>query len=421
MKSFFRFLSEAKESQAVMQAKRMGLKGDGHGGWYNNQGEFIAKTEKGELKFYNQGQKVGERDTPQQRTQANQQVAATQAAPVPTEAPGAPKKAEEAPKEKEGGLVTIVFGRFNPPTVGHQKLLSSASSISSGGELKIYPSRTQDPKKNPLDASTKVEYMKKMFPKYKDNIINDDKMKSIFDVLQAADEDGYNEVTIVVGADRLSEFKNLANKYNGELYNFDLINVVSAGERDADSAGVEGMSASKMRKAAADNDFDTFRAGVPKALDDKETKQLFNTLRKSMKITAKESYALWEIAPKFDWQGLRENYYTKRIFRIGDFVENLNTGLIGEVMRRGTNYLICVTKEGWMFKSWIKDLMEAYQEKKVDSAERIPGKPNTLVGTTGYFKTAAKMTPGSLDVGKENLASGQKPYGVNFINKYKKK
>ena len=265
MKSFFRFLSEAKESQAVMQARRMGLKGDGHGGWYNNQGEFIAKTEKGELKFYNQGQKVGERDTPQQRTQANQQIAATQAAPVPTEAPGAPKKAEEAPKEKEGGLVTIVFGRFNPPTVGHQKLLSSASSISSGGELKIYPSRTQDPKKNPLDPSTKVEYMKKMFPKYKDNIINDDKMKSIFDVLQAADEDGYNEVTIVVGADRLSEFKNLANKYNGELYNFDLINVVSAGERDADSAGVEGMSASKMRKAAADNDFETFRSGTPKA------------------------------------------------------------------------------------------------------------------------------------------------------------
>ena len=418
MKSFFRFLSEAKESQAVMQARRMGLKGDGHGGWYNPQGEFVAKTEKGELKFYNQGQRVGQRDVPQQRTQANQQVAATQAAVAPSAE--ASKKPEEAPKEKEGGLVTIVFGRFNPPTVGHQKLLSSAASISGGSELKIYPSRTQDPKKNPLDPSTKVEYMKKMFPKYKDNIINDDKMKSIFDVLQSADEDGYKEVTIVVGADRLAEFKNLANKYNGELYNFDLINVVSAGERDADSAGVEGMSASKMRKAAADNDFDTFRSGIPKALDDKEAKQLFNTLRKSMKVTAKESYALWEIAPKFDWQGLRENYYTKKIFKIGDFVENLNTGLIGEVMRRGTNHLICVTKEGWMFKSWIKDLME-YTEVKMDSQMRTSTKPNTLVGTTGYFKTAAKMTPGSLGVGKENLAVGQKPYGVNFINKYKKK
>lgn len=419
MKSLFQFISEAKESQAVMQAKRMGLKGDGHGGWYNSQNEFVAKTEKGELKFYNQGQKVGERDQPQQRTQANQQIAATQAAVAP-QASQAPKAKEEAPKEKEGGSVTVVFGRFNPPTVGHQKLLSSASSVSAGSELRIYPSRSQDAKKNPLDPGTKVEYMKKMFPKYKDNIINDDKMKTIFDVLQSADEDGFNEVNIVVGSDRLAEFKNLANKYNGELYNFDFINVVSAGERDADSGGVEGMSASKMRKAALDNDFDTFRAGVPKALDDKETKQLFNTLRKSMKVTTKEGYALWQIAPKFDWETLRENYYTKKIFRIGDLVENLNTGLVGEVIRRGTNHLICLTTEGWMFKSWIKDLME-YSEVKMDSQMRVSNKPNTLVGTTGYFKTAAKMTPGSLGTGKENLAVGQKPYGINFINKYKKK
>jgi hypothetical protein len=333
----------------------------------------------------------------------------------------------EEPKQKEGGSVTLVFGRFNPPTIGHQKLLSSASSISAGGELRIYPSRSQDPKKNPLDPGTKVEYMKKMFPKYVDNIINDDKMKTIFDVLSSADEDGFNEVTIVVGADRLAEFKNLANKYNGDLYNFEFINVVSAGERDADAGGVEGMSASKMRKAAMENDFDTFRAGIPKVLDNKGTKDLFNNLRKSMKATTKESYALWEIAPKFDWENLRENYITKKIFRLGDLVENLNTGLIGRVMRRGANHLICVTEEGWMFKSWIKDLME-YTEVKVEKKMRVPGKPNTLVGTGGYFKYAVDMTPGFERGDKTNLQYGAKPYSGykqsnsrEFINKYKKK
>jgi len=420
MKSFLHFFSEAKESQAVVQAKRLGLKTDGHGGWYDNRGEFVAKTEKGKLRFYNKGEKVGEKDSPKQTQTAGpaQQPQATTAAPVSSmgqqQAPG------EEPKQKEGGSVTLVFGRFNPPTIGHQKLLSSASSISSGGELRIYPSRSKDPKKNPLDPGTKVEYMKKMFPKYEDNIIDDDNMKTIFDVLKTADEDGFSEVTIVVGADRLAEFKNLANKYNGDLYNFEFINVVSAGERDADSGGVEGMSASKMRKAAMENDFDTFRAGIPKALDDKGTKDLFNNLRKSMKVTTKESYALWEIAPKFDWENLRENYITKKIFRLGDLVENLNTGLVGRVMRRGANHLICVTKEGWMFKSWIKDLME-YTEVKMDNQMRTPKKPNTLIGTTGYFKTAAKMTPGSLGVGKENLQYGGKSYGLNFINKYKKK
>jgi len=420
MKQFFNFLNEAKESQASMQAKRLGLKGDGHGGWYNAQGEFIAKTEKGELKFFNQGQRVGQRDTPQQRTKANQQVAATQAAPTPQEQQPGRKEADVLRGDEEGKGVTVVFGRFNPPTTGHKKLLDSASNISAGAELRVYPSRSQDPKKNPLDPSTKIEYMKKMFPKYEENIIDDDNMKSIFDVLKQADEEGFTDVTIVVGADRLGEFKNLANKYNGDLYTFDMINVVSAGERDADAEGVEGMSASKMRKAAADNDFDTFKSGTPKSLGSEETKNLFNALRKSMRVSTKESYNLWEIAPKFDFKSLRENYVGGVIYRIGDLVENLNTGLVGRIIRRGANHLICVTRENYMFKSWIRDVME-YTEKKVDRKMRTPGKPNTLIGTTGYFKYAAQQTPGALKTGSENFQSGGKAYGVNFINKYKKK
>ena len=403
-----------------MQARRLGLKGDGHGGWYNPQGEFIAKTEKGELKFFNQGQRVGQRDTPQQRTKANQQVAATQAATKPQEQQPGRKEADVLRGDEEGKGVTVVFGRFNPPTTGHKKLLDSASNISAGAELRVYPSRSQDPKKNPLDPSTKIEYMKKMFPKYEENIIDDENMKSIFDVLKTADEEGFTDVTIVVGADRLGEFKNLANKYNGDLYTFDMINVVSAGERDADAEGVEGMSASKMRKAAVDNDFETFKSGTPKSLGPEETKNLFNALRKSMRVSTKESYNLWEIAPKFDFKSLRENYVGGVIYRIGDLVENLNTGLVGRIIRRGTNHLICVTRENYMFKSWIRDVME-YTEKRVDRKMRTPGKPNTLIGTTGYFKYAAQQTPGALKIGSENLQSGGKAYGINFINKYKKK
>ena len=420
MKQFFNFLNEAKESQASMQARRLGLKGDGHGGWYNPQGEFIAKTEKGELKFFNQGQRVGQRDTPQQRTKANQQVAATQAATKPQEQQPGRKEADVLRGDEEGKGVTVVFGRFNPPTTGHKKLLDSASNISAGAELRVYPSRSQDPKKNPLDPSTKIEYMKKMFPKYEENIIDDENMKSIFDVLKTADEEGFTDVTIVVGADRLGEFKNLDNKYNGDLYTYDMINVVSAGERDADAEGVEGMSASKMRKAAVDNDFETFKSGTPKSLGPEETKNLFNALRKSMRVSTKESYNLWEIAPKFDFKSLRENYVGGVIYRIGDLVENLNTGLVGRIIRRGTNHLICVTRENYMFKSWIRDVME-YTEKRVDRKMRTPGKPNTLIGTTGYFKYAAQQTPGALKIGSENLQSGGKAYGINFINKYKKK
>lgn len=424
MKSFFQFLSEATESQAAAQAKKLGLKGDGHGGWLDRSGKVVARTDKGKLKYIDGRQAKGPEEPgagrqPAAAPQAAQPIPVAQApAPVPQAAPG--QAQEEQPAEELPPL-TVVFGRFNPPTVGHDKLLKSAKRISAGGDVKIYPSRTQDPKKNPLDPNKKVSYMKKMFPDFEENIINDKDMKSIFDVLVAANEEGYTNVNIVVGSDRQAEFENLAQKYNGDLYTFDQIRVISAGVRDADAEGVEGMSASKMRKAVLDNDFASFRRGTPKTLDDADTQALFNAVRQGMGAkkakVKKESYSLWEIAPKYDQQTLRENYLVGNIFNIGDIVENLNTGLVGEVMRRGTNHLICVTEEGYMFKSWIKDLME-YTETKMDSMYRSPGKPNTLAGTTGYLKYAIKQTPGST-LGKENLQQGGKSF-LNFINKYKK-
>ena len=155
----------------------------------------------------------------------------------------------------------------------------------------------------------------------------------------------------------------------------------------------------------------------------KQALELFDLVRQGMGIQEiqQEGYNTWEIAPKFDQQSLRENYIDENIFRIGTFVENLNTGLTGKIIRRGTNYLICVTENGMMFKSWIKDVQESYSEKHMSRMMRMPGKPNTLMGTLGYFRYASKMTPGAVGTGSENLQTGGKPYGVNLINKNRKK
>ena len=423
MKSFFQFLNEATQSQASLQAKKLNLKSDGHGGWYDSRGEFVAKTEGGKLKFYDNGEKVGQKDQPKEPAAkakpAEKPAAKPQAAAATTKAPAKPEGEGETGEISD--TLTVAFGRFNPPTVGHEKLLKAARKAATDGDLKIYPSRTQDPKKNPLDPDMKISFMKKMFPDFEENIINDAEMKSIFNVLITASEAGYQNVNIVVGSDRQAEFENLAQKYNGDLYDFDLIRVISAGVRDADAEGVSGMSASKMRKSVMDDDFESFRKGTPKTLDDGDARSLFDAVRQGMGAKKNKKVAeLWQIAPKFDMWNLREHYVTKKIFRMGDIVENLNTGLVGEIIRRGANHLICVTKEGWMFKSWIKDVME-YTEVKMDRKYREPGKPNTLVGTTGYFKYAADMTPGFEKGDKMNLQPGAKPYsGIrNFINKYK--
>ena len=406
MKSLLQFLSEA--SAASMQAKKLNLKSDGHGGWLDSRGKFVATTEDGKLKFVDKKKPKGQ-DEPTGKPRAAAQ-------PEPKEDPkkGAPQATgKEAPKGSEGDqtssapaeTITVAFGRFNPPTVGHGKLLSAAKKASAGGDLKIYPSRTQDPKKNPLDPDMKISYMKKMFPDYKENIINDDEMKSIFNVLTTAGEQGYKNVNIIVGSDRQSEFDNLAQKYNGDLYDFEQINVISAGVRDADAEGVEGMSASKMRKAVVDDDFAAFRRGTPKELDDGDTQALFDAVRGGMGVKKKkEVKEMWEIAPKCDPKGLRDNYVSGNIFNLGDVVESLHTGLIGKIVRRGTNHLICVTEEDYMFKSWIKDVMEAVVNypgpSGVDSDQR-------LVGTDAHRKYVMRMT------GTTNIK--------NFINKFKAK
>ena len=421
MKGFSQFLVEAETSQAAAQAKRLQLTSDGHGGWTDRTGKYVAKTEKGKLVFFKGRGKAGEEEPEAKRKPAPEPIK-RKVSPKQLEDPKATKtkdpdlKTPEGKKPDEGDevesdTVTVAFGRFNPPTIGHEKLMKAADKVAMGGPLKIYPSRTQDSKKNPLDPDMKISFMKKLFPDYEENIINDGEMKSIFNVLIAADEEGYDNVNIVVGADRQAEFENLATKYNGELYNFKDIRVVSAGIRDADAEGVEGMSASKMRKAVVDGNFKAFKSGTPKNIKDDDVQSIFNAVRSGMKLKKTSVTELWQIAPKYDARGLREQYVTGKLYRIGDMIENLNTGLIGKIIRRGTNHLICVTEENHMFKSWIRDVME-YTEVKMSRRMRDKTHPNYLIGTSGYRKNV---------MDKMGVKKIQNFDIKEFINKYRLK
>jgi cytidyltransferase-like protein len=402
MKNFTQFFTEARETSASAEAKRLGLTGDGHGGWYDKNGEFVAKTVQGKLKFFGSDNTPGQKDSPAQPS--SQSILAKQAAtqepvvqqpvaqePVAQEPqqlspdqlpPEQQLPPEEVPAEMpvpEAPGVVVVFGRFNPPTIGHQKLLDRAAKEADkrGYELRIYPSRSQDAKKNPLTPQMKISYMRQMFPDYADSIVDDKGAKTIFNVLTGANEEGHTNMIIMVGADRLGEFQGLSHKYNGELYNYDELEVVSAGDRDPDSEDdVTGMSASKLRLAAAEGDFIKFAKGVPDTLGNMEKIELFNVLRRSMGVT--EETEVWEVAPKLDEEGLRDAYLVDHIYEVGNLVENMNTGLRGEVIRRGTNYVICVTEDGVMFKSWLKDLVENPHE----------------IGTDEYREYVQSLTPG---------------------------
>ena len=418
MKTFLQFISE---NTATQQATRLGLEGDGHGGWYKD-GEFVAKTEKGRLKFYNKRQKVGGKDPAQSEKEKNLSSPNTTSPPADQQQQQQQASAEQEPQQQEvqspdlvagpppvpksKGTLTLAFGRFNPPHAGHQQLMDIAaqSAESEESDYIIVPSRSQDPKKNPLDADTKVSMMRQMFPQHSERIINDGANRTIFDVLKKAHNDGYTNVRIVAGQDRVKEFDKLSQNYNGKLYQFDNMEVVSSGDRDPDAEGMEGLSSSRMRLAAAEGDFKTFRAGLPEGTPRKMAMTLFDTVRETMNVKEmKEFWNIWEIAPKYDTENLRESYVSKKIFNIGDRVENLNTGLIGRIIRRGANHLICVAENNIMFKSWVKDLQEAIVNATTPSG--VPANQR-LVGTDAHRKYTETMVPGHT-------------HGIQFINKYK--
>ena len=246
----------------------------------------------------------------------------------------------EAPK-----TVAFTFGRFNPPTIGHEKLINKLANVGAD-DYKVYASHSQNPKKDPLQYAKKIAYMKKSFPKHKKNIVVS-KARTFFEILTELNE--YDNLIIVMGSDRVKEFEEGANKYNGVkskhgYYKFETIQVLSAGERDPDAEGATGMSASKMRAAAADSDFDSFKQGTP--LKDTQAKKLYFDVRKSMGI--KEELDL------NDPETLRDLYLSEQIWNVGELVTVDNNPY--EIIRRGTNYITAIDETYKVHKFWLHEI-----------------------------------------------------------------
>jgi hypothetical protein len=271
--------------------------------------------------------------------------------------------------------LVFAFGRFNPPTTGHEKLIDKVASVAGSNPYRVYPSFTTNPKKDPLPHALKVAYMRKMFPKHRKNIIADKKMKTAIFIAEAVYKEGFKNLIMVVGSDRVKEFTELLNRYNdapdkkgNQLFKFDSVKVVSAGERDPDAEGVEGMSASKMRAAAANGDKDAFLTGLPKGFKDGE--KLYRDVRKYMGIREER-----DIGDMSDFETVRDMFLTGKIWNAGDIVEA--NGITGEVVRKGTNYLSFVDEDGKVHKAWLHEIT-------LDE-EKVPNDDLNFVKTGGQF------------------------------------
>ena len=259
-------------------------------------------------------------------------------------------------REAADKTVTVNFGRFNPPTIGHEKLLDVSMSKGTG-DHRVYASQTSGNKKNPLDWKTKIKYMRKMFPKHARHILMDKKVKTIWDVAVTAYKDGYKNFELVVGDDRHQEFVKLLDDYNGRkdrhgFYEFDVIDVINAGMRDPDAEGAEGMSASKMRAAAEESDLIAFTSGLPKRF--KDAKGLFKAVQMGMGI--KETKDFRQDIKLKQVSTLREKFVTGKLFNVNDDVVT-NDGEEGIINKLGSNHVEVKLKGDGRFKNfWLSDV-----------------------------------------------------------------
>jgi hypothetical protein len=277
--------------------------------------------------------------------------------------------------EKSGDTAVFTFGRFNPPTSGHEKVVNAVAAQqkkNSGSKMYVYASHSNDPKRNPLSHPKKLAYMRKMLPKYKRNIVAS-KARNIFEIATELHNKGHRAIVMVVGSDRVTEFDELLNTYNGVegrhgYYGFDNIEVVSAGERDPDAEGITGMSATKMRDEAEKGNFDSFKTGIPDTMSDADKKKMYFDVRKGMGIREERDMGKMDT-----YEEMRDSYLTGKLWNVGSFVTV--DGIVGEVVRKGTNYISYMTENGKVHKAWLHELKEG--ERWEDTP---PTRDNPLVG-----------------------------------------
>jgi len=257
---------------------------------------------------------------------------------------------------EEQKTLYLVWGRLNPPTAGHEKLLDFAKQKAGKNPLRIYLTQTVDKKKNPLDYKTKVKFARKGFPKHARQIMMDVKLKTIFDALTSFYNEGFKKLVVIAGEDRFREYQITLNKYNGTkakhgFYNFETIEVLNAGKRDPEASGIEGVSGTKLRKFASDGDFSGFAQFMPKALSNAETKEIFNSVRKGLGLDVLKEYRTHvQLEAVSD---IRESYISGNLFKEGDNIIIKETGEYAKIKTLGSNYVIIETLNGSMYRKWL--------------------------------------------------------------------
>ena len=309
---------------------------------------------------------------------------------------GQMKNYKQLIKELPSKTVVFAFGRFNPPTTGHELLIKAVKKLAQQkrADHVIYASRSQDAKKNPLSVERKVHYLNMMFPSTHFVGAND----NVRTFIEAAKElnKKYKNIIMVAGSDRTAEFNRLLNNYNGKEFNFDTIEVISAGERDPDADNATGMSATKMRTLASKGDYAQFKRGLPSSMRDIDGKRLMNDIRQGMGLDAVREQV---ILVKDD---LREQYFRGEIFNVGDIVESADD--VYTIVKRGTNHLLVQGTDGQMVSKWIKDVSLTEREFMLD--EELTQKtlrPNDKIKVARVLATMMGVDKPESSANPENL------------------
>ena len=296
---------------------------------------------------------------------------------------------------EEDKTVYFTFGRMNPPTSGHEKLMNELSKKSGSNPYRVYLSQSTDNKKNPLNYNYKIKTVRKFFPKHARSVMLDKKVKNVFDAATKLYSEGYKNINMVVGSDRINEFKKLLEKYNGVkgrhgLYKFNKINVISAGDRDPDADGISGMSASKMRSLASKGDFTQFSQGLPRSVSNNEAKKVYNEVRRGMGLKEQKEYkTTLHFTPVSEE---REAYVKGNLFDINDSVAFVGSDELATVTSLGSNYVI-VESNGKTYRKWLTDIQLVEKEeakKKVKQDPDVKKAPGTQPAP--YYKNLSKST-----------------------------
>ena len=277
---------------------------------------------------------------------------------------------------EEEKTIYFTFGRMNPPTTGHEKLMNELAKKSGKNPYRVYLSQSTDKKKNPLDFKYKVKTVRKFFPKHARSIMLERKVKNVFDAVTEMYNDGFKNITMVVGSDRVNEFNTLLKKYNGTkgrhgLYNFNKINVISAGDRDPDADDISGMSASKMRQLANEGNFTQFSQGLPRNVSNADAKKVYNEVRRGMGLKEQKEYF-----NKLHFEPVsekREAYVKGNLFNIGDHVTVVGSDELASITSLGTNYVI-VESGGKLYRKWLSDI--ELLEKKKEAPKKVRQDPD---------------------------------------------